>query len=82
MNVYAINTQKKRVDIIVCFSCVAYGDNHVKAVYFCWTVFVLSIMQKMHITSFLQFPFFKRIVYMTCNNRLVFLEQFSHLSLS
>ena len=38
-------------------------------------------MQKLHITSFFKFPFFKCIINVTCNYGLILLKQFSHLSL-
>ena len=44
-------------------------------------ILVLSIMQKMHITFFLKFTFFKRIINVTCNYGLILLKQLSHLSL-
>ena len=39
-------------------------------------------MQKIHITIFIQFPFFKSIINMSGYYRLVFLEQLCHLLLS
>ena len=38
-------------------------------------------MQKMHITFFFKFTFFKRIINVTCNYGLILLKQLSHLSL-
>ncbi len=38
-------------------------------------------MQKMHITLFFKFTFFKGIINVTCDYRLILLKQLSHLSL-
>ena len=55
--------------------------NGIKVINLCWTILVLSIMQKMHITIFFKFTLFQCIVYMSGYNRLILLEKLSHLSL-
>ncbi|CDE06464.1 unknown [Prevotella sp. CAG:485] len=39
-------------------------------------------MQNLHITLLLQFSFLKNVGDMTCYDRLIFIEKFSHLSLT
>ena len=56
-------------------------DDYIKTIDFRRAIFILSIMQKMHITFFFQFTFTKSIVDVAGNNRLVFLKQFCHLCL-
>jgi hypothetical protein len=52
----------------------------VEVVYSRGTIFVLGIMQKMHIT-FIQLAIFNSVVYVAGDDRLIFLNQLSHLSL-
>ena len=57
------------------------GYNYIQTINHRRAILVLSIMQKMHITFFFKFTFFKRIINVTCNYGLILLKQLCHLSL-